>query len=117
MRGICPAEAQAACPLMKCRGTDTHHAFYPANAYRSHIDKTWREEPFNKIQIERCVHNAIHASGYVPERPPREVMAQEIWEGGSQRAAEELQRQLTIGRSVLEGCVEGPDGQTEMDRS
>ena len=102
-RGICSPEAQGACPLMKCLGTDLHHLEYPARRYKTKVEKTHRDQPFNKVQLERCAHNAIHASGYVPEMPSREVMVQEIWDKGSQRAEDELQRQLSIGRSVLEG--------------
>lgn len=108
-RGLCSPEQQGACPLIKCRGTDRHHLAFPDSAYRSPIEKEWRVQPYNKIQIPRCVHNAIHASGYRPDKPSRQEMASEIWEQGSQRAAEELNRQLAIGSKALEGFVPLPE--------
>jgi len=49
------------CPLVTTgQFADTHHLAYPAFAYRSRIEKQWRELEFNKTDICRCLHNAIH---------------------------------------------------------
>jgi hypothetical protein len=86
---------------MRCRGSDTHHLQYEAREYRTPLEKDWRELDCNKVQLPRCVHNAIHASGYKPDKPSRQEMVEEIWEHGSQRATDELNRQLEIGYMTL----------------
>lgn len=103
MRGLCSAEQKQSCPLVQCLGSDTHHDRYPAHDYKTKIEKTYRDQPFNKAQLPRCVHQAIHASGYIPEKPSRDTMLQEVWDNGSERAAEELERQIAIGKAVLDG--------------
>lgn len=100
----CPRAGEG-CALPKPFG-DEHHLAYPANQYRTGAEKGWREQPFNKVQICRCLHNAIHASGYVPEKPSRAEMVEEIWNGeATERSQAELDRQLAIGRAMLDGCV------------
>lgn len=103
--GACSPEQRADCPLLQCVGTDKHHTEYPANAYRTKVEKTFRNLPFNKLQIPRCVHNAIHASGYVPEKPTRDEMLSEIWNNDAEnppsRSMVERETQLLIGRSAL----------------
>lgn len=102
-RGRCTPEQRAACPLMMCVGSDTHHLAYPANQYRTRIEKQWRELAFNKEQVPRCLHNAIHASGYIPEKPSRDEMLDEIWrEGRPMRALEERLTQLALGQALLQ---------------
>lgn len=103
MRGLCTAEQKAACPLMQgCVGSDVHHLAYPANQYRSRVEKQWRELEFNKEQLPRCVHNSIHASGYLPEKPERETMLHEIWGADTGRPAAELHKQLFLGNLAME---------------
>ena len=103
MRGVCSAEAKAACPLQKCVGSDTHHLEYPASRSHTSVEKAWRELSFNKVQIPRCLHNTIHASGYFPERPDRQEMTGELLaEEAPYRALEERLTQLAIGHAVLQ---------------
>lgn len=100
--GLCSAEQVAACPLQQ-HLTDTHHLAYPRRQYVKGIDKLWRELSINKIQICRALHNAIHASGYIPEKPAREEMAQEAWLGAlTERSIGELDHQLEVGHELIE---------------
>jgi hypothetical protein len=103
MRGLCTAEQKAVCPLVKCLGSDNHHLEYPAARSHTKVEKAWRELSFNQEQLPRCLHQAIHASGYLPERPSRAEMVQEIWaEEVPYRALEERMVQLAIGQAVLQ---------------
>lgn len=102
-RGLCSAEARANCPIMQgCVGSDVHHLAFPANRYRSRIEKQWRELDFNKEQIPRCLHNAIHSTGYIPDKPDREEMLQEIWGADTGRAEAELSKQLFLGELAMD---------------
>jgi hypothetical protein len=104
---MCTPEQMAACPLQR-HFKDIHHLAYPRNQYKTTLEKHWRDLPVNKTNICRGLHDAIHASGYVPEKPSRQDMASEIWEQGSQRATDELNRQLAIGMKALEGFAPLP---------
>lgn len=108
MWGRCSAEARAACPLVQgCVGSDTHHFAFPANQYRTSVEKRWRELPINKEQLPRCVHNAIHSAGYVPEKPPRTEMLQEVWSQEiPYRAQDERLTQLALGQAMLKHIPE-----------
>lgn len=104
MRGLCSAEQKQGCPLMHCLGSDLHHAIYPANAYNTKVEKAYRDLAANKVQLSRCVHQAIHASGYIPEKLSRDEMLQEIWaKEPTERSQVELERQLTIAELVMTG--------------
>lgn len=111
-RGICSPDDRASCPLGRCAGSDLHHLEFPSNNYTSKVEKVHRDQPFNKVQLPRCVHRAIHASGYVPQKPEHSVMVDEIWDKGSERAELERERQIAIGKAVIE---EGryPNGRAE----
>jgi hypothetical protein len=102
MRDNCSAEQQAACPIMQgCVGNDTHHLAYPANQYRTKVEKRWRELDFNKEELPRCLHNAIHSTGYVPEKPDRTTMLSEVWGNNTDRQTAELHKQLFLGELAL----------------
>lgn len=90
------------CPLSKPY-SDQHHLAYYRPDYISRVERQWRELEFNKIDICRCLHNAIHTSGYVPDKPSREVMLQEIWaKEVPERAIREAELQEFIGRNFME---------------
>lgn len=105
MKTKCTEEQKAACPLFrKEHFADTHHLVYPASEYKDKLGEAWRERAFNKVQTARCLHNAIHASGYIPERPERDQMLHEvITTDVPRRAIEERTRQLAIGQAVMQG--------------
>lgn len=106
-RGFCSNEQVAGCPL-QVHFTDVHHFPYPANRYRSKVEKRWRELPFNKAILCRAVHDAIHASGYVPDKPPFVTMAQEIFDGAvTERSLNEIETQLALGNACLRTSPEG----------
>jgi|GEM_PF-5309081 len=102
-RGLCSAEQRAACPLQACAGADTHHLAFEANQYRTSVERRWRELPQNKVRLARCVHEAIHYSGYYPEKPSRDVMLSELQGADTARALSERARQLAIGQAVMQG--------------
>lgn len=101
----CSPEQKAACPLrQKNCFRDTHHLGFEARNYQTKVEREWRDKQFNKIDIPRCVHNAIHNSGYEPEKPPREVMLEEIYADKIPlRAIQERTNQLAIGQAVMQG--------------
>lgn len=102
MRGRCSVEARAVCPLME-HYTDTHHLEFPASRSHTKVQRRWRDLSFNKITVCRGVHQAIHASGYIPERPDRDEMLQEIWSNETPvRAQRERITQLAIGEVILQ---------------
>lgn len=105
MRGHCTPEQQERCPLYQ-HFQDTHHLAYPRSDYRTGVEKRWRELDFNKVSICRGLHNAIHESGYLPEKPTREEMLTEIWTKDiPERATREADLQQFIGRNFMNGDV------------
>lgn len=76
-RRECSPEQQANCPLRQ-HFADRHHLAYPKSAYRSEDEQDWRELPTNKRHVCRYIHDAIHASGYVPEKPSRGEMLRDL---------------------------------------
>ena len=86
-----------ACAVASQQGgchVDIHRLAFPRGLHRG-IEKKWRDEDFNKVRICVAIHRAIHASGYIPEKPERDTMVNEIWNGGQPlRAMVELQTQL-----------------------
>lgn len=93
---LCPVAAQ----LGGCR-EDVHHLGFPRGVYKG-IEKKWRDEEFNKVRACVALHRAIHASGYIPEKPERDVMVNEIWLGGQPlRSLVELHFQVQQGEAVL----------------
>lgn len=106
--GICPPESQSACPLRRCRGTDTHHLYFERREYGTKTEKDFRELEAAKYIGERCVHEAIHASGYHPDKPDRADMITALEQNGANFITEERNRQLAIGRQVLEGVCPLP---------
>jgi hypothetical protein len=103
MERTCTPEQREACPIRRgCRGEDVHHLAYPANQYTSAVEKRWRELPENKVKLARCLHEAIHYSGYFPVKPDREDMLGEVWGQDKSRAQAEQERQLFIGRLALD---------------
>ena len=53
---------------------DRHHLYWPRSAYRTAVEKRFRELAVNKIVICRLAHNEHHATTAPPEKPTREQM-------------------------------------------
>lgn len=107
-RGSCTPEQRAACPLQN-HFSDNHHLQYPEPLYLSKVEKRWRNQPLNKTQVCVAIHRAIHASGYVPPKPPRGEMIAENWSGEpTERSQTELSKQLAIGAETLANWA-GPE--------
>lgn len=73
----CSPEQQLACPLKK-HFQDTHHTYFPRAAYRTAVEKQFRELPVNKETLCRNEHNERHYSDPIPEKPDRNEMLQAI---------------------------------------
>ena len=76
MRNGCESSGDH-CPLKK-PFTDRHHLFYPRSAYRTPIEKAFRDLPENKVDICRCLHNYLHRTEPIPKKPSREEMLEAI---------------------------------------
>lgn len=99
-RNRCTPEEKAVCPLFQ-HFTDQHHLAFPKPRYATTIERHWRGLPDNKIDVCRAVHDAVHYSGYVPEKPARQEMADDLWQGESEWGQRERGVQLEIGRQML----------------
>ncbi len=53
---------------------DIHHLYYPRSAYRTKLEKVFRELPCHKVRIHRRDHNQIHANDQPPRKPDRAFM-------------------------------------------
>lgn len=76
MRGEC-LKMNDSCHLDRPH-SDVHHEYYPSSAYKTKLEKEFRELPINKEQICRCLHNAIHALEEPPKKPSVQEMRQAI---------------------------------------
>ena len=99
-RKACSPEQQANCPLRQ-HFSDRHHLAYPKYAYRTEDEQDWRELPSNKRDICRYVHDAIHASGYIPEKPTQGEMLRDLAIGRVATSELEYQEQLTCAAEEL----------------
>jgi len=53
---------------------DTHHRYYPRRAYKTPLEKAFRNLPCHREVIWRSVHEEIHATQPIPEKPSRDEM-------------------------------------------
>lgn len=53
---------------------DIHHEAYPKSAYRTALEKRFRNNVLNKVLICRAVHDDEHAQGLIPKKPSPEDM-------------------------------------------
>lgn len=96
-RRECSPEQRANCPLRK-HFADEHHLFYPKRQYEG-VAAEWREMDGNKRHICRYIHDAIHASGYIPEKP----------------TAAYMERELVLGRTALANAEYGDQLASAVD--
>lgn len=80
---------------------DVHHLDYPSYTYRGKLETQHRQAHFSKIKVCRALHEAIHATGYVPTKPIPEHMSQDLYDRGSARMAAEQRRQVELGQDLL----------------
>lgn len=73
----CTPEQMAECPL-QTHYQDTHHLYFPRRAYRSRVEKQYRELPPHKVEICRNDHNELHATELPPTKPPYNEMVRAI---------------------------------------
>lgn len=99
-RRECSPAQKANCPLWQ-HFADSHHLAYPKRAYRGDTEQDWRELPSNKRHVCRFIHDAIHASGYVPEKPSRGEMERDLALGYVATAQLEFQDQLACAAEQI----------------
>lgn len=51
---------------------DIHHEAYPKSAYRTALEKKFRNHVMNKVLICRAIHDEEHAQGLPPRKPTAE---------------------------------------------
>jgi hypothetical protein len=101
----CPFSGEP-CPAVERYGghyTDEHHLYYPRSFFKSQLEQDFRNLDVNKIDIPRCLHDAIHASGYLPNKPSRDAMLLAL---NGYDSAHEVERQTLLGNIVLYGLPE-----------
>lgn len=59
--------------LEQCR-EDLHHEAYPKSAYRTALEKKFRNHVMNKVVMCRAMHDEEHAQWLVPKKPSPEEM-------------------------------------------
>src|SRR5690242_6244194 len=107
-RRECSPEQKANCPLWQ-HFADSHHLAYPKSDYRGGIEHEWREMPSNKRHVCRYVHDAIHASGYVPEKPSRGEMERDLSIGRVATSQLEFQDQLACAAEQIQEAQSRPE--------
>jgi hypothetical protein len=81
MARACPTPREG-CPYVDA-GTchlSEHHEYYPANEYKSELEKAFRTLPMNIVELRRCDHDDVHRTQEPPEKPRVEEMAKAIIE-------------------------------------
>lgn len=70
----CTTEMRKECKYvlgkMGCHSS-IHHEYFPERAYKTGIEKKFRELDENKIRLPRCMHDELHATTPEPEKPSR----------------------------------------------
>lgn len=72
-----PCQSSESCPLYNSATgcfEDVHHKYWPRKAYRSIIERAFRELDDNKERRCRQSHNDLHAMTPPPDKPPRAEM-------------------------------------------
>jgi hypothetical protein len=84
MKGACQEQNQG-CPFLPngCF-SDVHHLYYPRKAYRTSVERQFRNLPENKEQICAWLHVLEHLDNAPPEKPSRDEMLQAIAEAAVQ---------------------------------
>lgn len=69
------------CPLFyspgSCR-TNIHHEFFPANDYKTPLERAFRDLPENKSEMCLRLHREVHSTEQPPDKPSGEVMLEAI---------------------------------------
>jgi hypothetical protein len=77
----CQFEDTELCPVYQQEGEcyeDRHHLYYPANEYKTPIEKRFRRLGVNVVEMCRALHNVEHAVWIRTPKPSRDFMAQTI---------------------------------------
>ena len=100
---------------------DLHHEAFPKSAYRTALEKQFRNHVMNKVLMCRAVHDDIHAQRLIPRKAPREEM-QKLMEG-FKKSEQATERSSGISNGALAGYEETPSsaiqftGQRDSDNS
>lgn len=70
-REYIPCDPERACALRDTIGCseDLHHEAWPRRAYRTRLERDFRNNVLNKVIICRDLHNETHATTPPPEKP------------------------------------------------
>ena len=82
-----PCDPNAECKLRYTIGCfeDLHHEAYPKSAYRTKLEKKFRQHVMNKVVICRNLHNDGHAQNLPPKKPSPGEMKKLMEEYDEQR--------------------------------
>ena len=72
-----PCNPTPECRVLKSEGgcrEDVHHLYYPRRAYKTKLERQFRNLDENKILVCRALHNHIHATQEPPGRPSIDYM-------------------------------------------
>jgi hypothetical protein len=81
MIGECPSPNKSGCPYADSkRGcvSNQHHAYWPRRAYRTAVERAFRELSENKEQLCVFEHDLLHELEEPPAKPSVEHMVQAI---------------------------------------
>lgn len=58
--------------------TSRHHLFYPANAYKTPLERKFRQLPCNITRIDHRVHQMLHLYQKPPTKPSPQAMRRSV---------------------------------------
>jgi len=100
---------------------DLHHEAFPKSAYRTALEKQFRNHVMNKVVMCRAVHDDIHAQQLLPRKGTREEM-QQLMEG-FKKSEQAAKRSTGISNGALDGqeatasTTYQPTGKRDQDNS
>jgi len=107
-----PCDYAKDCPQAKANGgkgcrEDIHHRYWPEKAYKTLVEKAFRNLLPNTVKTCRRIHQEIHDTEDPPEKPSRDLMVRAIDLANQalqkiRRATEEQRREAR--RMELRGC-------------
>jgi len=62
------------CEWQVCNGVDKHHLYYPRRAYKTRIEKRFRNMAVNVVEMCVNEHRTLHDEEEPPVKPSREEM-------------------------------------------
>lgn len=100
---------------------DIHHEAFPKSAYRSALERQFRNHLMNKVLICRAIHDEIHAQRLIPRKGSREEM--QLLMEGFKKSVQATKTSSGISNGALDGPETTPPsaykltGQRDPDNS